>query len=42
MVAPKIKFAGGLLATLFVLSILPTATYGYDDYESYRRKRVRR
>lgn len=35
MVTPKIKFAVGLLAGLFVLSMLPTATYGYDDYEWY-------
>jgi len=35
MVALKIKFAVGLLVALFVLSMLPTATYGYDDYERY-------
>jgi len=35
MVTPRIKFAGGLLIGLFVLAMLPTATYGYDDYEWY-------
>lgn len=35
MARPRIKFAGGLLVALFVLSMLPAATYGYDDYELY-------
>jgi len=35
MVRLKIKFAVVLLAGLCVLSMRPTATYGYDDYEWY-------
>jgi len=36
MVTLKIKFAAWLLVALFVLSMLPTATYCHDDYERYR------
>ena len=35
MVTLKTKFAGGLLVALFVLSMLPTASYAYDNYEEW-------
>lgn len=35
MATPRIKFAAGFLVAFFVLSMLPIATYGYDDYESW-------